>query len=64
MKSNLQSTASRESNEEENIQEFAPKAVQTEFSVFHAFERDTAFWLNVNLKNSNLASRELRGEKI
>ena len=41
------------------IQEFAPKTVQTEFVVRHAFERKTVCWLKSNLQTSNLVSREL-----
>ena len=48
--------ASRESNKQENLTQFiqkvAPKAVQTEFAVLHAFERETTFWLKLDLQSS------------
>ena len=52
--------ASQESNAKENLikvfQEFSQNAVQTEFAVCHAFDREAVFRLKSNLQRSfNLA---------
>ena len=65
--SELQILASWESNEEENltrfIQKFALKAVQTEFAMQFDRERNH-FLTECKRQNSNMASREWKGQKI
>ena len=59
---------SQESNREENftqlIQEFAPKAVQTEFALCHAFKRETVFWLKWKLQSSDSHLKNRKEKKI